>query len=122
MRELSVPKSESGAGASPNPILEATGHGEAADGKVRVTVSINGANDAVGFDPRMMRQSADALAEYVCQALRAAHEELFEKLVEVDDASMADVRKKVDDLQASYTDRMEGYQRTLDDIARRLAE
>jgi hypothetical protein len=47
---------------------------------------------------------------------------LFGKLVEIDDASVADVRKKVDDLQASYTDRMEGYQRTLDDIGRRLAE
>ncbi|GAB2816045.1 hypothetical protein GCM10027176_20870 [Actinoallomurus bryophytorum] len=117
-----MPKSESSAGASPNPILEAIGHGEAADGKVRVTVSINGANDAVGFDPRMMRQSADVLAEYVCQALRAAHEELFGKLVEIDGASVEAVRKKVDDLQASYTDRMDEYQRTLDDIGRRLAE
>jgi hypothetical protein len=58
MREFSVPEFK------PNPMLEATGHGEAADGKVRVTVSVNGANDAVKFDPRMMRQSSDALAEY----------------------------------------------------------
>jgi hypothetical protein len=122
MRELSVPEFKSGAGVPSNPLTEATGHGEAADGKVRVTVSVNGANDAVGLDPRMMRQSSDALAEYVCQALRAAHEELFGKLVEIDDASAASVKKRVDDLQASYTDRMEEYQRILDGIGRRLAE
>jgi len=119
MRELSVPKSESGAAVPPNPMLEATGHGEAADGKVRVTVSVNGAHDAVELDPRIMRQSSDVIAENVCQALRAAHEELFGKLVTIDEASVAKVRKKVDDLQASYTDRMDAFQRTLDDIARR---
>lgn len=122
MRGLSVPQSEPGAVVSPNPMLEATGHGEAADGKVRVTVSVNGAKDAVEFDPRMMRQSSGALAEYVCEAMRAAHEELFGKLVEVDAASMADVSKRVDDLQASYTGRMQEYQSILDGIGRRLAE
>jgi DNA-binding protein YbaB len=116
IRELSVPEFK------PNPMLEATGHGEAADGKVRVTVSVNGANDAVEFDPRMMRQSSDALAEYLRDAMRAAHEELFEKLVEVDAASVAGVNKKVDDLQASYTHRMGEYQRILDGIGRRLGE
>jgi DNA-binding protein YbaB len=121
MRELSVPKSESSAGVPPNPMLEATGHGEAADGKVRVTVSVNGAHDAVEFDPRIMRQPAEVIAENVREALRAAHAELYGKLVAVDDASVAKVRKKVEDLQASYTDRMDEFQRTLDDNARRRA-
>jgi hypothetical protein len=121
MREPSVPKSDSGAGVPPNPMLEATGHGEAANGKVRVTVSINGAHDAVEFDPRIMRQSADVIAANVRDAMRAAHEELFAQLVAIDDASVAKVRKKVDDLQASYADRMYEYQKILDDIGRRRA-
>ncbi len=116
-----MPKSESGAGVPPNPMLEATGHGEAANGRIRVTVSVNGAHDAVEFDPRVMRQSADEIAANVREAMQAAHRQLFARLVAVDDESMAKVRKKVDDLQASYSDRMDEYQRMLDDIGRRRA-
>ena len=84
---------------SPETYEGPVGYGEAADGRVLITVSVDGAADAVEFDPRVMRLPAEELAEYTRDAMRAAHQDLYDQLVQDDRGAADELQKKVDEMQ-----------------------
>ncbi|WP_067172433.1 YbaB/EbfC family nucleoid-associated protein [Microtetraspora niveoalba] len=62
---------------------EVTGEGEAAGGMIRAIVDGEGRIRDVRFDPRVMRQDSEGLAEAVVSAVRAAQEDARERTAEV---------------------------------------
>jgi DNA-binding protein YbaB len=106
--------------ASRSPLAGATGTGTAADGAVTVVVSVDGEHDAVTFDPRVMRLSSEVLAGLVRDAMRDAHKAMYERLTERAANSTGDLTKRVEEMQAAYTDRMRSYERVLADIELQL--
>lgn len=57
-------------------VQAAVGHGEAADGRVKITVGPSGALSAVEIDPRAMRMGSEELAEAIIEAAKAATEDV----------------------------------------------
>ncbi|MFF4773026.1 YbaB/EbfC family nucleoid-associated protein [Microtetraspora fusca] len=62
---------------------EVTGEGEAAGGMIRAIVDGEGRIRDVRFDPRVMRQDSEGLAEAVVSAIRAAQEDARGRTAEV---------------------------------------
>ncbi|MEV0967297.1 YbaB/EbfC family nucleoid-associated protein [Microtetraspora glauca] len=62
---------------------EVTGEGDAAGGMVRAVVDGEGMIQGVRFDPRVMRQDSETLAEAVVDAVRAAQGDARRKTAEV---------------------------------------
>ncbi|MDN3357257.1 hypothetical protein QWU11_32060 [Actinomadura sp. DC4] len=83
-------------------------------------MSLDGEGDAVTFDPRVMRLSSEVLAGFVRDAMRDAHRALFERLTEHGASSAGDLTKRVEEMQAAYTDRMRSYERIIADIELQL--
>lgn len=92
------------------------GSGTAAGGGITVVVSLDGEDDAVTFDPRVMRLSSAALAGLVRDAMRDAHKALLEKLTEHGANSAGDLARRVEEMQAAYTARMKSYERIVADV------
>ncbi|GLW96150.1 hypothetical protein Misp02_02370 [Microtetraspora sp. NBRC 16547] len=62
---------------------EVTGEGETAGGMVRAAVDGEGRIQDLRFDPRVMRQDSESLAEAVVDAVRAAQEDARRKTADV---------------------------------------
>jgi DNA-binding protein YbaB len=102
--------------ASRGPLADVIGSGTAADGAITVVASVDGRRDAVTFDPRVMRLPSETLAGFVRDAMRDAHKALFAQLAEREASSADDLTKRVEEMQAAYTARMQSYERLLTDI------
>ncbi|MFC4588281.1 YbaB/EbfC family nucleoid-associated protein [Sphaerisporangium corydalis] len=96
------------------------GQGTAADGMVRVTVSLDATADDIELDPRVMRMPSGVLAEHLRDAMRAARRQLFDRLAEDHETSGYDLEKHLDEMHTGYMRQMDGYRRIIDDINRRL--
>jgi DNA-binding protein YbaB len=83
-------------------LTEASGHGEAADGLVRVEVGPEGTLLGVKIDPRAMRLGSDALAEAIMEAATGALTQATERLSEV----MAPLTGGVDTFNETVRDRL----------------
>ncbi|MGI5485979.1 YbaB/EbfC family nucleoid-associated protein [Microtetraspora malaysiensis] len=69
---------------------EVTGVGEAAGGMIRAIVDGEGRIRDVRFDPRVMRQDSEGLAEAVVSAIRAAQEDAQGRTAEVLGSALED--------------------------------
>jgi DNA-binding protein YbaB len=98
---------------------QAVGHGEAAGGMVRVTVSIDGSADAVVFDPRVARLPSEVLAEHTRDAMRAAHRQLLDRVGQDHKASTDEFRKNAAEMHEAFTHQLNLFQSMFDDIRRR---
>ena len=105
---------------SSHPFEGVTGSGEAANGEIKIVVSIDGRHDAVTIGARAMRLSSGALSEQICRAMRDAHQQLFVGLNQRGREGADELQKEVDEMQAAYTARMDSYQQILVDIDRQL--
>ncbi|AWS46349.1 YbaB/EbfC family nucleoid-associated protein [Streptosporangium sp. 'caverna'] len=83
-------------------LTEASGHGEAADGLVRVEVGPEGTLLGVKIDPRAMRLGSDALAEAIMEAATKALSQATERLSEV----MAPLTGGVEEFNETVRDRL----------------
>ncbi|MET9343408.1 MULTISPECIES: YbaB/EbfC family nucleoid-associated protein [unclassified Nonomuraea] len=83
-------------------MADVRGHGEAADGLVRLEVVPGGALSGLTIDPRAMRLGSAALAEAVLEAARAAAADAATRVSETIDDTMApyieDARRFYDSL------------------------
>ncbi|MFI0366520.1 YbaB/EbfC family nucleoid-associated protein [Actinomadura sp. 1N219] len=66
----------SGSGGERPGGASAKGHGEAADGLIRVTVSADGEVEGIELAPRAMRMSSEEIGEHVAAAVNGAFQEL----------------------------------------------
>lgn len=64
-------------------VAETVGHGEAADGLVKVTVGPSGALKSLEFDPRAMRLPSVDLAAAVLEAARAGQADVLVQVREI---------------------------------------
>ncbi|MFC7723046.1 YbaB/EbfC family nucleoid-associated protein [Nonomuraea recticatena] len=107
---------------SSDPYGGVVAHGQAADGMVRVTVSISGGADAVAFDPRVMRLPAPLLAKHVCHAMQAAHRELLKLIAGKARASANDLQRQIEQIHVDHINQMEYFRSVLDRIQSRVRD
>jgi uncharacterized protein len=102
-----------------------TGSGASADGTVTITIGKDGFADQVDIDPRVFRAGAEALAERVRDAIRAAQKDWFQKLAqamsEKDEAAAArekHLQDRFDEINTVYAQRMQELHAMFDRLSR----
>lgn len=68
--------------ADPADTEELHGHGEAADGQIRVTAASGGRIESVSINPRLLRAGTETLGEQITIAVNAALDDLGTKVGE----------------------------------------
>lgn len=99
------------------------GHGEAADGRVRVDVNGTGDIEDVQLDPKAMRLPSEDLAAAFKEAFTAARADVKEQLSETTPPFQAlpeDIRETLDDLQFVADRRLNQFAEMADDLAARI--
>jgi hypothetical protein len=93
----------SGQAAPPGDADEAPpeGHGEAAEGRIRVTAGVGGELTSIELDPRVMRMASEELAAELTSAVNAALRDLRSRTratdVAIDPAVLAERLKETQD-------------------------
>lgn len=99
------------------------GHGEAAEGRVRVDVNGTGDIEDVQLDPKAMRLPSEDLAAAFKEAFTSARSDVKQQLSESTPPFQAmpeDVRETLDDLQFIADRRLNQFTEMADDLATRI--
>jgi DNA-binding protein YbaB len=99
-------------------IAQLTGHGEAADGRIRVEADNAGKLTRLEIDPRAMRMASEDLAEAILEAAQKAADDVMARSQELFDSIMPSFGDLQQMRQMDYTGLPDDAAEALDAVAR----
>ena len=100
---------------------ETTHVGEAAEGRVRATVTAGGRLESLYLDPRMMRLGSEELGEHVVTAVNAAFDALRAQALPTAGVDLTGLAEQVRELRDTAVPRMESFLQAMVAAQERLA-